>query len=342
MTEQLKPILERVKENQAVFDMFMKADSVINEMGFERISVSISGGSDSDVMLDVIQKVDFDKKCVYINMNTGLEYKATKDHLKYLEDRYGIEIIRLLPKKPIPVVCKEYGQPFLSKLVSERLHRLQESGFQWEDEPYEMLMKKYPKGSYALEWWCNKHSVTKGYETTTFNINSKPFLKEFIVEHPPVFKINNVCCKYTKKGVANKYASSNNIQLQVIGERKSEGGQRGLHNSCTNIKRDGISKYKPLFWLTDDDKHWYESEFDIVHSRCYTDYGLRRTGCVGCPYGMFYENTRKITAFYEPKLSKACETVFKDAYAYTEAYYAYRKRKRLEKNADPNQMRLEV
>ena len=148
MTEQIKPILEQVKENQNVFDMFVKADSVINEMGFERISVSISGGSDSDVMLDVVIKVDFNHKCKYINMNTGLEYQATKDHLKYLEDRYGIEIVRLKPKKPIPVVCKEYGQPFLSKFVSEQIAILQKIGFDWTaTDSYETLLERYKKAS---------------------------------------------------------------------------------------------------------------------------------------------------------------------------------------------------
>ncbi len=343
MTEQLKPILEQVKDNQAVFDMFVKADSVINEMGFEKITVSISGGSDSDVMLDVVQKVDFNHKCQYINMNTGLEYQATKDHLKYLEDRYGIEIIRLKPKKPIPVVCKEFGQPFLSKMVSENLRRLQQVNFDWNTtDTFEEALLDYPKSKSPLKFWYNQHKTTKtDFDTSQFNINFHSYLKEYIQENPPMFKIDNVCCRYTKKDLIHDYQAKNGITLSLSGERKSEGGARSYKKTCTHINPDGISRYKPLFWITNDDKEWYEMKFNIIHSRCYTTYGLKRTGCVGCPYGSYHDNPNLAKAF-EPNLAKACETVFKDAYAYTEAYYAYRKRKRLEKNADPDQMRMEI
>ena len=159
------------------------------------------------------------------------------------------------------------------------------------------------------------------------------------MENPPQFKINNVCCQYTKKDLIHEYSAKNNVQLNLTGERKCEGGIRSYFNSCTHINKNGISKYKPLFWLTNDDKEWYEKQFNIVHSRCYSVYGLKRTGCVGCPYGSYHDNPNLAKAF-EPNLAKACETVFKDAYAYTEAYYQYRKRKRLEAKRDQDQITL--
>ena len=42
---------------------------------------SISGGSDSDIVLDLIHKVDEDSKVKYFWIDTGLEYSATKEHL---------------------------------------------------------------------------------------------------------------------------------------------------------------------------------------------------------------------------------------------------------------------
>lgn len=117
-------------------------------------------------MLDICTKCDKDNKIEYVWFDTGLEYQATKDHLKYLEDKYGIEIRPYKAIKPIPLTCKQYGQPFLSKRVSEYIGRLQSHGFEWEDGPYEALVHKYckwdnDKNTYigckaALKWWCNK------------------------------------------------------------------------------------------------------------------------------------------------------------------------------------------
>lgn len=92
--------------------------------------VSISGGSDSDIMLDVIEKCRYPHNEIeYVFFDTGVELKATKDHLNYLEDKYKIEIKRLSPKKTIVKSCKEDGQPVFSKIISESIGRLQKNRF---------------------------------------------------------------------------------------------------------------------------------------------------------------------------------------------------------------------
>ena len=57
-----------------------------------------------------------------------------------------------------------------------------------------------------------------------------------------------------------------------------------------------------------------------MHSRCYMEYGLKRTGCAGCPYGRNFEEELEIMQQHEPKLFKAVNFVFKDSYEYTRAY----------------------
>ena len=90
----LQEYLEKCKSNVIIADAFTKADSVINNPKYTSAICSISGGSDSDIMLDIISKVDVNKKVQYVWFNTGLEYQATKDHLEYLENWYDITIHR--------------------------------------------------------------------------------------------------------------------------------------------------------------------------------------------------------------------------------------------------------
>lgn len=52
---------------------------------------SYSGGSDSDIMIDLIERTRsiFGLPPIkYVFFNTGLEMKATKDHVKYVAEKY--------------------------------------------------------------------------------------------------------------------------------------------------------------------------------------------------------------------------------------------------------------
>lgn len=193
MDLEVQKLLEKADGNFAIFDSVAKAHSVLSR--YDSIACSISGGKDSDIMLDLISKIDKDRKVRYIWFDTGLEYQATKDHLKYLEEKYHIEIERIKAIKPIPLSCSEYGQPFLSKFVSDMISRLQRHGFTWEDKPVEQLLAEYPKAQGAINWWCNGRNKP-GFKTSMFNINYHKYLKEFMIENPPWFKISSKCCTY--------------------------------------------------------------------------------------------------------------------------------------------------
>ena len=90
----IEQYLEKCRGNVIIADAFTKADSIINDPKYTSVLCSISGGSDSDILLDLVHKVDVDKKVDYVWFNTGLEYQATKRHLDYLEDKYNISIQR--------------------------------------------------------------------------------------------------------------------------------------------------------------------------------------------------------------------------------------------------------
>ncbi len=309
-------------KNKTILDNLIRAWAIINSPKYKKIVCSISGGSDSDVMLDIVWRCDKDNKVVYVWFDTGLEYQATKEHLKYLENKYGIEIVRYKAIKPIPLTCRDYGQPFMSKQASEFIQRLQKHNFQWENDTFDNLYKKYSKCKSALEWWNNK----KGNKSS-FNISRNKLLKEFMIENPPMFQISNKCCNFAKKNVIHNLIRDCNYDLNIVGVRKSEGGVRAqaYKNCFDDNSGNGCDNYRPLFWYKDQDKIDYENAYGIIHSKCYTEYGLKRTGCVGCPYGKDFEHELEVVQKYEPKLYKAVCNIFKDSYEYTRKYREFRK-----------------
>ena len=320
-------LLERCPKNQTIGDNLIRAWSKINSAKYEKIVCTISGGSDSDVMLDIVWQCDKDGKVEYVWFDTGLEYQATKDHLKFLEEKYGIKVKPYRAIVPIPTSCRKYGQPFVNKNTSEMIDRLQRHGFQWEDEPLDVLLERYCEWNEkkqdwvgckgAIMWWCNAN------KSIQFNINYNKYLKEFMVQNPPKFKISSKCCKYAKKDVLHKLVTSEGYELNIFGVRKAEGGIRSTaYKSCFD-EADECDNYRPLFWYVNDDKVDYENNYGVTHSKCYTEYGLTRTGCAGCPFGRDFEQELSVIEHYEPKLYKAVNNIFGDSYEYTRKYKAF-------------------
>lgn len=313
---ELNEIIEQCPKNDTIINNMIKAYHTINNNNYNKIMCSISGGADSDVLLDICYKCDNGNKIEYVWFDTGLEYNATKEHLKYLEDKYKINIIKYRAIKPIPLTCVTYGEPFLSKNASNFIQRLQSHNFDFVDDSFENLYKKYPNCKGALMWWCNENG-----EGSSFNIKRNKWLKEFLIQNPPQFKIANKCCDYAKKKVAHKCIKENSYDLNITGVRKSEGGLRATtYKSCFDENGDGYDNYRPIFWYTDSDRKEYEDAFDIKHSSCYDVYGLKRTGCVGCPYGRNLEQELNAIQEHEPILYNAVNKIFGNSYEYTKKY----------------------
>lgn len=325
MKENLEQILQKCEDakNLTLFDSFIKSAPKVKTK--RRIVCSISGGSDSDIMLDIWTKLDVEKKTKYIFFDTGIEYEATKKHLDFLEMKYGIEIERIKAITPVPLGCRKYGIPFWSKHVSEMIERLQRHGFKWEDKPFDELYKEYPKCKVALQWWCNQNP---NGAKSRFNISNIRGLKEYMIAHPIPFRTSCKCCKGAKKNNAKKYLTEYDADLSLVGIRRSEGGVRAAaYKSCFDLAKDSESwdNYRPIFWYSDDDKELYEKIFCVKHSDCYCKYGLSRTGCAGCPFGKDFENELAVIKEYEPKLYKAVNNIFGASYEYTRGFYEFRK-----------------
>jgi len=104
---ELHEILDDCPKDKIIVDNIIIAYSKINSPLYEKILCSVSGGADSDIIIDICSKCDKEKKVEYIWFDTGLEYQATKDHLRYLEQKYGIKIKIEKAIKPIPASCRQ-------------------------------------------------------------------------------------------------------------------------------------------------------------------------------------------------------------------------------------------
>ena len=289
--------------------------------GGKNVCCSVSGGADSDILIDLCERAE-PHFVSYVFFDTGIEYQATKEHLKWLEQKYDIEIYREKAKVPVPLGNKKYGVPFLSKRVSDMIRRLQSNGFQWEDDTLENLLIKYPKCKAALRWWCNEWG-----ERSSFNISRNTWLKEFLMRNPPRFKISHKCCDGAKKDTADNYNIKYPADIGIIGVRKAEGGVRATRYNeqlSYNVTHK-IQHFFPILYFTNADRKEYEQEFNISHSNCYVEYGLIRTGCAGCPFGREYQCERDVVKQYEPKLSKAIENMWGEVYEYTNKYHEFQK-----------------
>jgi 3'-phosphoadenosine 5'-phosphosulfate sulfotransferase (PAPS reductase)/FAD synthetase len=336
MTDQYRALLECGVG--PIADMAMKCEGVLAT--HRHALVSVSGGADSDVMMDVVERVRTQQpiEVTYVWFNTGIEYKATKEHLCDLEEKYGVSIERVRAEKTVPVSCNEYGQPFISKHVSEMCERLQSVCFQWEDEPYEVLDERYPRCRSALRWWCNDYKIS-GIPQGRFNIRRNKWLKEFLIANPPTFRISAKCCEYAKKRPSRQIELAGGVDVTLIGVRLAEGGVRASHKTCFDKGGHGVDTYRPLFWLTDRDRDMYCGLFGVTHSDCYRIWGLKRTGCVGCPFGRERLAELGVIEHFEPRMAQACRKVFADAYEYTAKYQAFARRMTLEHFG---QMRMEI
>lgn len=285
------------------------------------ICVSVSGGSDSDIIVHMIATYfrNFLGKIHFVFVNTGLEYRATLLHLDYLEKRYEIKIDRV-KGVPIPLAVKQNGVPFVSKRVSDYLSRLQLHKFDFSNVTVNEGVEKFGRCRAALRWWCNDWG-----NNSMFNIDRNMGLKEFLMNEKPNIPFSAECCHISKKKPLVGYQRSVDADLIINGSRKNEGGTRASsHNSCFKQGRDGVDLYMPLYYWDNDTKAYYKKAEGIVYSDCYEVWGMRRTGCVGCPFALKREEELSILSKNEPLLYKACCNVFGESYRLMDKFNANR------------------
>lgn len=302
---------------------------------------SYSGGSDSDIMLHLIEQVrkTFGLPPVqYCFFNTGLEMEAIKRHVREVSELYGVTITQYRPKKNIVMATREYGQPFVSKIVSAGLEGVQRKNIpltiaaeyaEAEDKiaKRQELRERFPKCESEINFVCGCNSKGEPRPNIQLVIGSSKYLLDFIMENPIPFKVSNKCCYCCKKQLA--HSVQKDFEMVITGERRDEGGMRSVPRKdstsmCFTETASGQFRLRPLYYVSDADKQWYKDYYGIRYSDAYEVYGLRRTGCCGCAISSrAAEELEKIRP-YEPNLVKAAWNVFGDSYRYRAQYNEYK------------------
>ena len=306
---------------------------------------SYSGGSDSDILLHLIESVrkEFNLPPVkYAFFNTGLEMKAIKQHVRDMAEKYNVEITEYRPKKNIVLATKEYGLPFVSKIMSAGLEGVQKkniplsiydeyNGADDKAAKYQELTERYPGCKTTINFLCCCNSKGESRPDIQLVINSSDYMLDFIKENPIPFKVSNRCCEICKKNTAHRVQKD--FDMIITGERRDEGGMRSVPKKdstsmCFSETADGKFRLRPLYYVSDKDKAWYKEYYGIRYSDAYEVYGLTRTGCCGCAISAkAVEDLEKIRP-YEPNLVKAAWNVFGASYIYRQQYNEYRKMRR--------------
>ena len=322
---------------------------------------SYSGGADSDILLDLIERT---RKIFpslppvkYVFFNTGLEMKATKDHVREVAEKYGVEIETVRPKVGIVQAVRKHGVPFVSKIMSGGLSEWQKKGVplsiadeyeEAEDKAAKRqeLKERYPKCQSVINFLCCCNSAGEPRPNIQLVINSSKYMRDFISEYPPDFQISAKCCDYCKKQPAHRVQKD--YEMVITGERRDEGGMRSVPRSeqwnetntmCFAQTSSGQYRLRPLYYVSDSDKQWYKEHYGIRYSDAYEVYGLTRTGCCGCPISYkAVEDLEKIRP-HEPNVVKAAWNIFGKSYLYRQKYNEY-KAKRMREDSLNGQMSL--
>lgn len=269
--------------------------------------VSFSGGKDSTVLLALIKMCEdiytIPKngiKAVYCD--TGIELQATRDFVDWCKDNWysNIEIIK--PKKTFKQVLDEQGKPMKSKLKAEHLSRWHKNG-----------------NTTSFSYMINSVSPTTGKPYMKTKIGDKDL--HLLHDDFPIMA-SSKCCDYLKKMPFADYNKEQDIDGYFVGVRTGEGGVRELAaikrvqtggKLCTQVKDGKIMKMPIIDW-TDDDIEQFITKYNIPLSRAYTEYGMERTGCMGCPFSRDVKFNLETLYKYEPSRYKASMFWLKDVY----------------------------
>lgn len=237
--------------------------SKFNKINPEEYYLSYSGGRDSHLLYWFIKVYAPEFSSIkVVSINTYMEHKEIKERI------YKNSDIVLLPTMKPFEIKEKYGIPCFSK---------------WQDD----MIHRYQNGSrrpYLIERVTGIHKDTGEKIIGRFKLNQKA--KELLLSNK-LHKVSPKCCTKLKKEPAKKFEKETGLKA-ILGVRGNESGLRKTqYKSCFTKDK----KFTPLWDLTDEMEDAIYQHYNIEVPKVYKY--IKRTGCMGCPYGSWKGDTEK-------------------------------------------------
>ena len=247
--------------------------------------LSYSGGKDSHFLYWFIKEYLKRDDIKIVGINTYMEHHEIRDRIMKNSD------IVLFPEiKPMEVKAK-YGSPCFSKIQDD-------------------FIDKYQRGSRCksiMERVQPREFVGKDGKVykSSFSLNKKA--SELLLSGK-LHRVSPKCCKILKKNTAHKFEKETGLKA-ILGVRGDEGAMRKTqYKSCFTKDK----KFTPLWDLSDELMEKIIKKYNIEVPKVYNH--IKRTGCMGCPYGSYKHDTEKeLLLIDDAQFNFVCE-YFKESY----------------------------
>lgn len=253
---------------------------------FEKIDsskyyLSYSGGKDSHFLYWFIKEYLHDENIKIVGINTYMEHHEIRQRI------YKYSDVVLLPTMKPFQIKEKYGIPCFSKEQDFYIYYYQNS-LRKGKEPSKTIKDKI-NGTYRTGYCLSKKA------------------RQYVLSGQ-AHKITHLCCHYLKKDPARKYEKETGLK-PILGVRGNESNMRkSKYNSC--FTKDG--KFTPLWDLTDELENKIYEKYKIETPKIYEK--IKRTGCMGCPYGSYKHDTEKELELLDKSQKKFVCEYFKESY----------------------------
>lgn len=220
------------------------------------VYLSFSGGKDSTVLKDIIDRMRLDIPSVFID--TGLEYPEVRD---FARSQPGVTILR--PEMNFRQVILQYGYPVASKEIAQ-IVREAKIGLRRNDGSY----------LYRIQ---TLNGERKGKDGKPSRFNKKKW--KFLLDAP--FEVSEQCCKIMKKDPAKRYERETGRHpiIATMAEESAMRKQRWLRYGCNAFNDSNRPASNPMSFWTEKDVLLYLLLNDIPYAKVYGDIVAQYLGC---------------------------------------------------------------
>ena len=281
-TMQAWPLSRKIQVTQTrILEWYQRFDGKVN--------VSISGGKDSAVLLDLARRCFPDIEAVYVN--AGLDFPEVR---KFAIDTPNVTVLQ--PKMRFDAVVREYGWCYPSKDVAQTIYYARK-GSTWALQRMKGINKDGSPSRYRRTHYAN-----------WAHLLDAPFL------------ISAKCCGIMKEAPLEKYRkeSGKHPMVGTMAVESERRRQAWLQTGCNNFdSKHPVSK--PLSFWTNENILRYIRDYGLRIAPVYGDIveddngrlsttGEQRTGCVFCPVGCYRDKVNRFQrmAVSHPKLHQYC------------------------------------